>query len=665
MWVALIAAILLAPAPDRASPPSRIVFASARTGLAQLYSIEASGEGLAQLTFGTGNWGFPVPSPDGRFVAAFRGPDLWLKYTGDLIAAPRPELWVMRADGRDARLVSPNADGLFPNTDRVSWSADSRRLFYGRRGIWSVGVTGGPPRRITRGSDFSPRVSPDGRSIAFVRWTRADALLVVRRNGRERVVARHVWGSAVWSPNGKWIAIRDFDTLRVVRPTGGLVQIRSARAKYCITACLPPGVVWSLDSRLVAYEDRYGIEVVARTGGTAQHLVNGTTQGLAWSPRGGAVAFVKTGGVGIAPLRGQVGTLVSFGPGEALPGLAWSLARTDLPYRPLEEAPLVRVSARELEARVPIRQLSANGDRVGYWLCPHSLGLWRPGETQQVALGPATLAACRLPSESGAPGSSVFDLALAGGRLAYLTVYGGNTTVWELWLTGLDRRDEGVKVDAGSQTTGNLLPPELGDVIGSGSALVYGSRSRFAPDPPAPEAIWRLDGATPVKVASAPDDLKPLAVDDGRIVAQRADGSLELLDLVGGRLGSFDIAAFGAALAGDDLLVVGRGKLRDYSASTGDLLDAWSLPDVPSSGRCRDYSCPGIRLTLDDAARGVVLYTLDGVVHLLRLRDGEDETVPGATAAELTDAGLFYAYPGEEPWPGRIRFVPFAELPLR
>jgi hypothetical protein len=60
-----------------------------------------------------------------------------------------------------------------------------------------------------------------------------------------------------------------------------------------------------------------------------------------------------------------------------------------------------------------------------------------------------------------------------------------------------------------------------------------------------------------------------------------------------------------------------------------------------------------------------VLYTLDKVVHLFRLADGDDKTVPGALSADLTDAGLFYSYAGEDPWPGRIRFVPFAELPLR
>jgi hypothetical protein len=292
MWPALTAAVLLmAPAPNpSAPPPSRIVFASARTGVAQLYSGEPSGAGLAQLTFGAGNWGFPVLSPDGRFVAAFRGPDLWLPYTGALVQAPRPELWLMRADGGGARLVSPYAAGAY-------WSSDSRRL---------------------------------------------------------------VFASAV--------------------------------------------------------------------------------------------------------------------------------------------------------------------------------------------------------------------------------------------------------------------------------------------------------GDTPT------DDLQPLAVDEGRSVVRRTDGSLDLLSFDGALLRTFEVSSLGAVLAGDDLVVLVRGQLRDYSASSGELLYVWPLPDAPSSGRCRLTGCLGIRLTLDDAARGVVVYTLDGVVHLLRLSSGADVTVPGATAAELTDAGLFYAYAGEEPWPGRIRFVPFDEL---
>src|SRR5436305_1839906 len=145
MWAALVAAILLAPAPDPPTPPtSRIVFASARTGVAQLYSMEPSGAGLAQLTFGAGNWDDPIPSPDGRFVAAFRGP-LWPPYS-ERVPRPRPELWLMRADGSSPWLVSRNAEEAY-------WSSDSRRLvFFGdlgtSSGLASVAAAGGPPKLL-------------------------------------------------------------------------------------------------------------------------------------------------------------------------------------------------------------------------------------------------------------------------------------------------------------------------------------------------------------------------------------------------------------------------------------------------------------------------------------------------------------------------------------
>ena len=71
-----------------------------------------------------------------------------------------------------------------------------------------------------------------------------------------------------------------------------------------------------------------------------------------------------------------------------------------------------------------------------------------------------------------------------------------------------------------------------------------------------------------------------------------------------------------------------------------------------------------LRVSDDMFRTRLALGQTDGAVHLLRLRDGYDYTVPGATAAELEDSGLFYAYAGDPPWPGRIRFVPFAELPL-
>jgi hypothetical protein len=365
---------------------------------------------------------------------------------------------------------------------------------------------------------------------------------------------------------------------------------------------------------------------------------------------------VRVAGPGLVTLDGQARTLVSAAPHEQWLGIGWTVVRPADRYRrpqaPQPVHPLVEVSARELRARVAIDVLSADGDRVAYWLCPHILGAWRPGDAQQVALGQASVEAC-----APSPGTDLpaYDLALAGDRLAYLTSWAGNEVHWTFMLTSLDRGDEGLAIATGAQVEPRR--PLVGDIVGGGSTLVYGSVSASLP-----ESIWRLDGWTPAQIARRSDDLQPVAVDRDRIVARRADGALDLLGVDGGVLETFAVPSLGAALAGDDLVVLVQAELRDYSVSTGALLHTWPLPDVPSAGRCRLPACYGIRLTLDDAAPGIALYTLDGVVHLLRLRDGDDSTLPGATAAELTEAGLFYAYRGEDPRPGRIRFVPLEEL---
>jgi Tol biopolymer transport system component len=625
MLAALTAAIVLGSS-AAAPQPSRIVFVSSRTTVAQLYSEEPSGRGVAQLTFGLGGWSAPVPSPDGQFVAAFRGADLWL----------------MQGDGRDAQLLATNASYA------LSWARDSLHLAFASAGaIWIAAADFGTARQITRGPyDSAPALSPDGRSLAFLRL----GTLVVRRHGHERTVLSKVASGPAWSPDGKWIAVvagTDSD-LELVRPSG---RARRIVDRSCL--CVLSARAWSPDGRRLAYEDTRGLRVLRRSGGDQALLVAGPTQGFAWSPRGKAIAFATTSAVKVVTLgdRARVRTLVSFGPYEAQPGIAWSWA-ADLAYQTPDETPLlVNFSPSELQARVPIRQFAADGDRVAYWLCPHILGAWQPGKEPPIFLGPATLVSCRPQDETSGFGNYVYEPALAGDRLAYLTALAGNAVHERLMLTTVGRGDEGVPIAESAYYRESA--PALDDVVGGGSALVYGMREESISPPAGPETIWRIDGAKPVQVTHGPDDLQPLAVDQGRIVVRRADdGSLELLGLDGSVLRRLDVSALGAALQGDDLVVLVPGEFRDYSASTGELRYVWPVPDVPS-------------LTLDDTARGVVVYTLDGVVHLFRLSSGADVTVPGATAAKLTYAGLFYTYHGVDPWPGRIRFVPFDELPLR
>lgn len=630
MWAALASAIVLGSSSAPATQPSRIVFVTSRTNVAQLYSVDASGQGLAQLTFGPGGWSAPLPSPDGRYVAAFRAGALWL----------------MQGDGRDMRLLAATT-----GTGR-SWSRDSRVLaFASGGGIWTIEVAGGSPRQVTHGyDDYSPSLSPDGSSIAFLRSDGGNVALVVQQRGRERTVLRNVWSAPAWSPDGKWIAVAagaDQD-LELVRPSGGQ---RRVIVSACGSNC---DSTWSPDGRFLAYADEQSVHVVALSGAGEVGYAGGP--GFVWSPDGTAIAFTTIAGVWVAGItEGGLQTLVPFEPYEAQPGVGWSAAAPGLSYQTPEETPLVvSVSPREIQAQRSINQFSADGDRVAYWLsCPHSFGAWRPGELP-LSLGPAVPSACPLESDPSEFGSFVYDVTLAGDRLAYLTRVNDNGLYQRLMLTTLERGDEGVEIAEGAYDYGSR--PALDDVVAGGSTLVYGAREESIGTPAGPETIWRVDSDTPVQITHAPDDLQPLDVDQGRIVARRPDGALELLDLDGNVLRTFEGPSLDAALDGDDLVVLVRGELRDYSASTGELLHVWPRPDLDLPG-----------LTLGEAARGVVAYGFDVVgfkgLHLLRLRDGTDwyRAMSGATA-QFTDAGVFYQFSGLSPWVGHILFVPFDEV---
>jgi hypothetical protein len=128
-------------------------------------------------------------------------------------------------------------------------------------------------------------------------------------------------------------------------------------------------------------------------------------------------------------------------------------------------------------------------------------------------------------------------------------------------------------------------------------------------------------------------------VDEGRIVAGGTNAVL-LLDASGAQLLSIPVAAAAAALSAHDLVVVNGGKLLDYRATDGSLAHSWPLADVPAGSDCPAdlyYGCPAKYgaplLRFQDTARGLVAYTLDTDLHLLRLADGEDLTVARGTHA--------------------------------
>lgn len=91
---------LLYPSPDG----SRYVMALEVEGQTDIFVVNADGSGLSNLTRHPANDAAPIWSPDGRYIAfvSNRERTIWLR-----------QLYVMRADGSDVRLVSDKCVGPF------------------------------------------------------------------------------------------------------------------------------------------------------------------------------------------------------------------------------------------------------------------------------------------------------------------------------------------------------------------------------------------------------------------------------------------------------------------------------------------------------------------------------------------------------------------------
>jgi FG-GAP-like repeat/FG-GAP repeat len=335
-------------------------------------------------------------------------------------------------------------------------------------------------------------------------------------------------------------------------------------------------------------------------------------------------------------------------------------------------------TANELWLRGSVGTLAADGDRVAFSSCGWVGAVWQPGRDPHFFDGAPTADACT----SAFPSAGGFSsFAVAGDRVAYFRRSGGIGVFGDLDVASAH---DGYQVHAvnefGRCCAGDPLGSERwGDLVGGGDTLAYATwefcgfyTCGGSPVHVTTETVSRIDdacspSATPPcpPIASSTGALVPLAAARGQVLFRRAGGTLELRSSSGTVLRTFRLGTpLDATLAGRLLVVLIPGALRVVDVRSGHLLHRWPLRAVPLGGVCIElpYQCPSPELQLAGAAHGLAAYVADGVVHVVRLADGLDVVIARATQVQITSAGLFYAYTGRDPWPGRVRFVPRAQL---
>lgn len=663
-----------------------------------LFVAHADGSDRRRLARVAPYFATPVWSPDSRRIAF----------------AVRDGIRVADADGNGSRLVDRGVDS------DPAWSRDGGSLAFVRgtaAGEELVVFRRGVEHVVGEDRSSSPRLvfawSPTGSWLAFSAATgsgsRTGDLDLVHPDGtgRRRLLDSSHTVDFAWSPSGRWLAVSSDSTnaVDVVRTDGsGRRRLFNAEASdlawsadggslaFCcanglglfvadlateslhpVSTSAPYSVSWSPRRHLLAFAAADGLHVRDAAGRTRTITRDQPVLEL-WSPDGRWIAYTTsewprspTFYLRVASVSGRVRTLFSSDAdyGGMLWGFNWARKPATVHYRRPARRSLATLSPDQLTAPWSIERIAADGDRVAYVACGHVF-VWTPAARTVMQTEPVASMSPNCRTGNYSTSYEVYDLALAGDRLVYASSEGCNSIRIDLRLEEVAQPITGSDIAQTSGNCGGPFRPAVGELAASGALLVYGEWWETSATPVLPpsaitsEQIHRIDGNTcpcPT-IASSPGPLYPADVDHDRVLAYGNNATL-LLDHDGIQLLSLPISPLAAQLAGTDLVLLLHGELRDYDSHNGALLHTWPMPDVTSGPECAWRTCSDNRLVLDDAARGLVTYTLDGHVHLLRLADGADATIGAGTVARFMDAGLVYADGAD------LRLVPFDRLPLR
>jgi len=205
-----------------------------------LYVMDATGKNQKRLL------DFPVIdfgwAPDSRrlfFISAYESPDRNSPEVLNQTRHPLASVYVLDTQTGGIKRL--------PGSGRncsASWSPDGTRLAVGfgdgeNCGIYLISPDGAHRERLTDGTtiDFRPAWSPDGKAIAYVAYTKADAdatnsgVFVIASDGTgKRRVHEATVSYVMWSLDGGMLLLQSGNTARLIDPNGGKQILFSAGA---------------------------------------------------------------------------------------------------------------------------------------------------------------------------------------------------------------------------------------------------------------------------------------------------------------------------------------------------------------------------------------------------------------------------------------------------
>lgn len=297
--------------------------------------------------------------------------------------------------------------------------------------------------------------------------------------------------------------------------------------------------------------------------------------------------------------------------------------------------------------QLPVAALAMDGSRVAYDLSSRDAAqahatnkvlVWdvRTGKTVKVS-GKKTAVV------DDVGGSGVFQVAIAGSRVAWLVNEGGNVESDDYLFTSSVTKPKERQVASalrsgdgcmGRETT-DCAGPWLGGLVGSGSTIALNRWTTDTQGQMTSAGLYDLEGTQTRQVASGAETVTAVSADAGREAVLHSDESVAVYSKSGAVLMTLPAAsAQEAALSGKKLVVVTRTRqLQIYDTGTGSLE--------------KTLSTKGRGLHNLDVQGNIAIYTTGKLLRAVNLSSGKTREI-GALGnriafARIDSAGVAYA----------------------